>query len=57
VALSQVQTRHGIETIFQDLALVNELSVYDNLFLNREATTGGRLKVLSNKKMRDDARR
>jgi simple sugar transport system ATP-binding protein len=48
---------HGIETIFQDLALVNELSVYHNLFLNREATTGGRLKVLSNRKMRDDARR
>ncbi len=48
---------HGIETIFQDLALVNELSVYHNLFLNREATTGGRLRVLSNKKMREDARR
>jgi len=49
--------QHGIETIFQDLALVNELSVYHNLFLNRELTTGGRLRFLSNKRMRADARR
>jgi simple sugar transport system ATP-binding protein len=48
---------HGIETVFQDLALVNELSVYHNLFLNREHTAGGRLKVLKNKSMRAAARR
>jgi simple sugar transport system ATP-binding protein len=48
---------HGIETVFQDLALVNELSVYHNLFLNREYTSGGRLKVLKNKSMRAAARR
>jgi ABC-type sugar transport system ATPase subunit len=27
---------HGIETVYQDLALVDELSVYHNLFLRRE---------------------
>jgi simple sugar transport system ATP-binding protein len=48
---------HGIETVFQDLALVNELSVYHNLFLNREDTGGGWLKVLRNKSMRAAARR
>ena len=26
----------GIETVYQDLALVNQLSVYHNMFLNRE---------------------
>jgi ABC-type sugar transport system ATPase subunit len=48
---------HGIETVFQDLALVNELSVYHNLFLNREHTGAGWLKVLKNKSMRAAARR
>jgi simple sugar transport system ATP-binding protein len=48
---------HGIETIFQDLALVNELTVYHNLFLNRELTTGGPLHLLSNRRMRAEARR
>lgn len=44
----------GVETVFQDLALVNELSVYHNLFLNREIT---RAKwFLSNRKMREAAR-
>ena len=27
---------HGIETVYQDLALIDELSVYHNLFLRRE---------------------
>ena len=27
---------HGIDTVYQDLALIDELSVYHNLFLNRE---------------------
>lgn len=48
---------HGIETIFQDLALVNELSVYHNLFLNREITSAGHLRWLSNRRMRAEARR
>jgi ABC-type sugar transport system ATPase subunit len=49
--------RHGIETVFQDLALVDELSVYHNLFLNREATFGGRLRFLNNRRMKEEARR
>ena len=28
--------RDGIETVYQDLALIDELSVYHNLFLRRE---------------------
>src|SRR5579859_62719 len=27
---------HGIETVYQDLALVNDLTVYQNLFIGRE---------------------
>jgi ABC-type sugar transport system ATPase subunit len=49
--------RHGIETVFQDLALVDELSVYHNLFLNRESTHGGWLRFLDNRRMRAAARR
>lgn len=58
VRLRSVQDarRHGIETVFQDLALVDELSVYHNLFLNREHTRGGRLLVLRNRSMRAAAR-
>lgn len=47
---------YGIETVFQDLALVNELSVYHNLFLNREITTGGLVRFLANRRMRAEAR-
>ena len=59
VRLRSVQDarRHGIETVFQDLALVDELSVYHNLFLNREHTRGGWLRFLGNKSMRAEARR
>lgn len=32
---------HGIETVYQDLALVDELDVAGNMFLGREATHGG----------------
>jgi simple sugar transport system ATP-binding protein len=48
--------QHGIETVFQDLALINELSVYHNLFLNREHTRGGPLRLLKNRSMRAAAR-
>ena len=48
---------HGIETVFQDLALVDELSVFHNLFLNREHTGGGWFKLLRNKSMCAAARR
>jgi simple sugar transport system ATP-binding protein len=49
--------QHGIETVFQDLALVDELSVYHNLFLNREQTRGGRFRFLNNRAMRVSAKR
>jgi simple sugar transport system ATP-binding protein len=47
----------GIETVFQDLALVDELSVFHNLFLNREHTAGGWFRFLNNRSMRAAARR
>jgi ABC-type sugar transport system ATPase subunit len=43
----------GIDTVYQDLALVNQLSVYHNLFLNREVT---RWPLLANGRMRKLAR-
>jgi len=46
----------GIETVYQDLALVPQLTVYQNLFLNREVTRFGRLGWLSNNRMRRLAR-
>jgi len=46
----------GIETVYQDLALIPQLSVYHNLFLNRELTAGGFLGLLNNRRMRDLAR-
>lgn len=45
----------GIETVYQDLALVNELSVYHNVFLNRELRQFP-LPFLNNHKMRTLAR-
>ena len=44
----------GIDTVFQDLALINELSVYHNMFLNREHV---RWPLLNNRTMRRLARR
>jgi ABC-type sugar transport system ATPase subunit len=46
----------GIETVYQDLALVPALTVYQNLFLNRELTRFGRIKWLRNNEMRRLAR-
>ena len=46
----------GIETVYQDLALVPQLTVYENLFLNRELTRLGKLGVLSRRRMRHLAR-
>jgi simple sugar transport system ATP-binding protein len=42
----------GIETVYQDLALVNELTVYHNMFLNRELRYAP-LPFLNNRKMRE----
>jgi simple sugar transport system ATP-binding protein len=39
----------GIDTVYQDLALVNELSVYHNMFLNRELVVWP---MLNNRAMR-----
>lgn len=45
----------GIETVYQDLALINELSVYHNMFLKRERLLGF-LPLLNNGMMRREAR-
>jgi simple sugar transport system ATP-binding protein len=42
----------GIEAVYQDLALVNELSVFHNMYLNREIV---RWPLLSNRAMKRDA--
>ncbi|MGI8507551.1 MAG: ATP-binding cassette domain-containing protein [Solirubrobacteraceae bacterium] len=46
---------HGIDTVFQDLALIGELSVYHNLFLRREKIKRP-IPFLSNALMRRVAR-
>jgi simple sugar transport system ATP-binding protein len=43
----------GIDVVYQDLALVNQLSIYHNMFLNREIV---RWPFLANKRMRRLAR-
>jgi simple sugar transport system ATP-binding protein len=43
----------GIDTVYQDLALVNELSVYHNMFLNRELVYWP---LLNNRAMRKRAK-
>jgi simple sugar transport system ATP-binding protein len=42
----------GIEAVYQDLALINELSVFHNMYLNREPV---RWPLLNNRKMRREA--
>jgi simple sugar transport system ATP-binding protein len=46
----------GIRTVFQDLALVNDLSVYHNMFLNSEITRKP-LPLLNNRAMKEKTRR
>jgi simple sugar transport system ATP-binding protein len=43
----------GIDAVYQDLALINQLSVYHNMFLNRERI---RWPLLSNRSMRREAK-
>ena len=47
---------HGIETVYQDLALIPQLPVYLNLFLGHELTRMGPLRVLDKGGMRKLAR-
>jgi simple sugar transport system ATP-binding protein len=42
----------GIECVYQDLALVNGLSIYHNMFLNREPLWGWPFKFLDHRTMR-----
>jgi ABC-type sugar transport system ATPase subunit len=46
----------GVDTVYQDLALIDELSVYHNLFLRRERTLSP-LPLLKNREMKREARR
>jgi simple sugar transport system ATP-binding protein len=46
----------GIEALFQDLALVDDLTIWQNLFLGREITWGGFLQILRKKEMTNRAR-
>jgi simple sugar transport system ATP-binding protein len=43
----------GVDAVYQDLALINQLSVYHNMFLNRERLRGP---LLNNRAMRRAAR-
>ena len=43
----------GIDAVYQDLALINELTVYHNMYLNREHT---RFSLLNNRSMRREAK-
>lgn len=45
----------GIECVYQDLALVNSLSVYHNMFLNREIKRGWPISLLDHRAMRERA--
>jgi simple sugar transport system ATP-binding protein len=45
----------GIECVYQDLALANSLSIYHNMFLNREIIRPGPFRLLNNRAMRKRA--
>jgi simple sugar transport system ATP-binding protein len=46
----------GIETVYQDLALIDELSVYHNLFLRKERVHSP-IPLLANRQMKREARK
>ena len=48
---------HGIETVYQDLALIPQLPVFENLFLNHEILHFGLFHVLNKHKMRELTKR
>ncbi len=43
----------GIECVYQDLALANSLSIYHNMFLNREIVRRGPFRLLDHARMRE----
>ncbi len=45
----------GVEAVYQDLALINQLNVYQNMFLEREPVKGGPLGILDRRRMREQA--
>jgi simple sugar transport system ATP-binding protein len=45
----------GVEAVYQDLALVNQLNVFQNMFLEREPVHGGWLGILDERTMRRQA--
>jgi ABC-type sugar transport system ATPase subunit len=45
----------GIECVYQDLALANSLSIYHNMFLNREIVRPGPFRLLDHRRMREQA--
>ncbi len=57
-SLSSVQDARskGIETVYQDLALIPQLPVFQNLFLGHEITRLGPLRILDKRQMRKLAR-
>jgi simple sugar transport system ATP-binding protein len=58
VSFSSVEAArgHGIETVYQDLALIPQLPVFQNLFLGHELTRLGPLRLLDKRQMRTLAR-
>ena len=46
----------GVEAVYQDLALVNQLNVFQNMFLEREPVHGGILGILDERTMRQQAK-
>jgi len=45
----------GIECVYQDLALANSLSIYHNMFLNREILRRGPFRLVDHRRMRERA--
>jgi simple sugar transport system ATP-binding protein len=58
VSFSSVESARaqGIETVYQDLALIPQLPVYQNLFLGHELTRLGPIRLLDKREMRRLAR-
>ena len=60
IASPDIARRLGVETVHQDLSLIDTLDVVENLFLNREHTRGGRfgarLGLLNKRRMHSECR-